>query len=179
MPLSDLTQWWDRAHNFVIDNAATVGMPAALLYLFFFCTLLWQMEKSKKSGNSALALHGLQAGFLAYLTADFFSFDCFETYVLLFLFIGYSFYLIKESSSSKRDFEEGIIVDKIYKYKKILMIFIILILFVFVWFWNAKPFLINRQLNIIYSDFNSEKYEEAFKKIYDLYGIVIYQYRGG
>lgn len=92
-------EWWDRAHNFVFDISVTAGLPALIIYLSFFGILLWQLQKIKKeSQETAFLSHGLQATFLGYLTAIFFSFDWFETYLISFLLIAYSFHLISSAN---------------------------------------------------------------------------------
>jgi O-antigen ligase len=88
-------EWFDRAHNLIFDISVTAGIPALIVYLSFFGALLWQLQSIKrKQPETAVICHGLQATFIAYLIANLFSFDTFDTYLLSFLLIGYSFYLI-------------------------------------------------------------------------------------
>lgn len=44
--------WWDRAHNIILDTAATFGIPAVIIYLALFAVLFWQLQKSKKISSN-------------------------------------------------------------------------------------------------------------------------------
>jgi len=147
-------EWWDRAHNFIFDISVTAGLPALMIYLSFWGVLLWQLQKIKrKNQETALLPHGLQATFLGYLTAIFFSFDWFETCLISFLLIGYSFYLIsganlKQKVNLEEERNKRIKPAFIYRYRIPLIFFLFLILFWFFWVFNLKPLRINKDLNM-------------------------------
>lgn len=95
--------WWDRAHNIFLDISATTGIPSLLAYLALFITLFWQLQKLKyqhKSEEISInqwQAHGMQATLIAYLVANIFSFDAFASYLIFFLLIGYSLFLINQN----------------------------------------------------------------------------------
>jgi len=45
--------WYDRAHNFIFDIAATAGIPALMIYLALFATLFWRLQKLKTANKYA------------------------------------------------------------------------------------------------------------------------------
>jgi O-antigen ligase/tetratricopeptide (TPR) repeat protein len=154
-------EWWDRAHNFLLDISIAAGIPALIIYLLFFAILIWQLQKVKKrKPEKAVISAGLQATFIGYLVALFFAFDSVSTYLVSFLLIGYSLHLISNNSNlqiepeSTNDKKLKFIGDKLYKYR----VSIILILFVFLVFfivnYNLKPLYFNKELNT--ADFYQE-----------------------
>jgi len=163
-------KWWDRAHNFLFDISITVGLPGLIIYLCFFLVLFWQLQKlKKKEPEAAIVSHGLQATFIGYLTANLFSFDCVDVYLILFLLIGYTFYLISSGNVEKLEMKKGdgrpLLSEKLYQYRKIIAFFIFLFLAWFIFIFNIKPLKINKELNSAYSYLGSKNYEEAIKTI--------------
>ena len=95
---SGSTGWWDRAHNFVFDIGVTAGIPALIIYLSLFVVLFYQLQKLKrKCPEKAIICQGIQAAFIAYLTANLFSFDSFSSYIILFFLIGYCLHLTNDA----------------------------------------------------------------------------------
>lgn len=170
-PGTELYQWWDRAHNFLFDISITAGLPALAAYLCFFVALFWQLQKLKKrEPETAVISHGLQATFIGYLTATLFSFDCFDTYLILFLSIGYAFFLMSSRSIERSDSQQEnsrliLLSDKLYQYRKIIAVFVFLPLAWFILVFNLKPLKINNELNSAYSYFASENYGKVFETI--------------
>jgi len=163
-PGDNLTEWFDRAHNFIFDISITGGLPALIIYLSLFGTLIWQLQKTKKrSSENAVISTGLQATFLGYLTALFSSFDSVSTYLVSFLLIGYSLYLISSSDLSDEKKPEQATTDrfsnKIYELRYPLVIVIFLIIGWFIWIYNIKPLYINKEMNLAlaYADLRQEK----------------------
>jgi hypothetical protein len=163
-PGNDLTEWFDRAHNFIFDISITAGIPALIIYLSLFGTLIWQLQKTKKiNPENAVISTGLQATFLGYLTALFSSFDSVSTYLVFFLLIGYSLYLISSSDLSNEKKPEQTTTDrfsnKIYELRYPLVTVIFLIIGWFVWIYNIKPLYINKEMNmaLTYADLRQEK----------------------
>ena len=147
--------WWDRAHNFVFDIGVTAGIPALIIYLSLFGVLFWQLQRLKyypnpapeqssvqgRSTNDSVIAHGIQATFIGYLVANFFSFDTFSTYLISFLLIGYSLYLISANSNKST-------MVKILPWgKNFILVFLFIGLIWFIWIFNLKPFQINTQIN--------------------------------
>lgn len=149
--------WWDRAHNFILDIGITTGILGLITYLFLFGILFFQLQKFKKQSKSVIA-HGLQAGFLAYLGANFFSFDTFSTYLISFLLIGYSLHLISEHRRSLIPKFS----NKMSLNKKITISLLFLFLIWFVYFFNIKPFRVNTQINIAKYLVQNNQCQQAF-----------------
>jgi len=146
------SDWWDRAHNFVFDISVTAGIPALIIYLSLFTALFWQLQKIKKrQENNRIIIHGIQAAFIGYLVANFFSFDVFSTYLISFLLIGYSLYLIAQSQKSLIKENHNRVKNQrnepkpLWKSGLIFGLFCLLIWFI--WAGALKPFQINKEIN--------------------------------
>ncbi|MFA5386583.1 MAG: O-antigen ligase family protein [Candidatus Paceibacterota bacterium] len=138
--------WWDRAHNFVFDISATVGIPALIIYFALFGALFRQLQKIKKEGPpQTLICHGIQSAFIGYLVANFFSFDTFSIYLILFLLIGYTLHLSFLAASAP---EISDLTSKKTRRYAVLKLLLLILLIWFIWSFNIKPFQINSQINI-------------------------------
>ncbi|MCK5044558.1 O-antigen ligase family protein [Candidatus Parcubacteria bacterium] len=94
--------WWDRAHNFALEIAVCAGIPALIIYLLLFGALFERLQKLKhRNPSKAIIYHGIQASFIAYLIANFFSFDSYSSYIILFLLIGYCLHLISAAQTEQ------------------------------------------------------------------------------
>ncbi|TSC95178.1 MAG: Tetratricopeptide repeat protein [Parcubacteria group bacterium Licking1014_1] len=138
--------WWDRAHNILLDIAATTGIPALIIYLALLGTLFWQLQKVKKqllseTNENPVIYHGIQATLIAYIVANFFSFDGFSSYLLFFLIIGYSLHLTTQTQNEKQNLAEQ---KKTWR-KPVLIFVSVLALVIFLWQYNFLPFQINGQ----------------------------------
>lgn len=164
------TSWWDRAHNFIFDISISAGIPALIIYLLLFGVLFWQLQKLKKEPEKALISHGIQATFLAYLFANFFSFDTFSSYLISFLLIGYSLYLIsssnftREAESRTENFPRTVL-GKLRRYRGVILFLLFILLVWFIWGFNLKPLQINKEKNLagLYSE--KELCQEALEKM--------------
>ena len=130
--------WWDRPHNIFLDIATSSGIPSLIIYITLFITLFWQLQKLKYSENTLVA-HGVQTTLIAYLTANTFSFDGFSSYLLFFLLIGYSLHL----TSSVAD---EITINRIIKWRKVILIISTILITWFLWQYNIKPLQINAKI---------------------------------
>jgi len=155
-------KWWDRGHNFVFDITISAGIPALIIYLSLFGVLLWKLQKIKhnqrqstiinRNQNSIIA-HGLQATFVGYLVANFFNFDVFSTYLVLFLLIGYSFHLISSNTAEQtpdtvlENTERSNNRPELNPWKRIFISVLCLVLIWFIWSYNIKPLQINKEVN--------------------------------
>ena len=184
--------WWDRAHNFVFDIGVTAGIPALIIYLALFGVLFWQLQGLKRDANiqmhtndtnKVIIAHGIQATFLAYLVANFFSFDTFSTYLTLFLLIAYSLHLLaKQEVGKSQDNRSGFtriltpkenkfptgqarIYADILKWKKIILLFLFVLLIWFVWDFNIKPLQINGQINTAIYESQHNFCENALNRV--------------
>ena len=171
-PGGGIAGWWDRAHNFVFDISLTAGIPALIIYLLLFGVLFWQLQKLKKDSKQAVICHGIQATFLAYFVANFFSFDTFSSYLISFLLVVYSLHLIS-SANLLEESESGIkntprsVLGVLRKYKALIMFLLLILLIWFIWNYNLKPLEINKEVN--YGRFvetgETEKREEVLLRI--------------
>ena len=82
-------QWFDRAHNKLLDVLVMGGVVGLAAYLFFLGTLLWAFRRLKKQdGGIWIAFIGI-GGLIAYVVHNLFVFDVYQSYLLLFLLVGY------------------------------------------------------------------------------------------
>jgi len=169
-------EWWDRAHNFIFDISLTAGIPALIIYLSFFTILIWQLQKVKrKNPEEGIISNGLQATFIGYLVALLFSFDSVSTYLVSFLLIGYSFYLINNSQGLQKESgflekeKSGIFLSKLYPYRIPIMLTALIFLIFFIQIYNIKPLLLNKEINVatLYSE--NKKCDEALSIVNKIY----------
>ncbi len=171
----DWGSWWDRAHNFIFDISATAGIPALIIYFSLFTILFFRLQKLKyteddenKQRKTRIAAHSIQATFIGYLAANFFSFDVFSTYLISFLLIGYSLYLI--SSSTAGNITHETTRNRTRKYTnsswKFVFLFVsISVLLWFIWAFNLKPFQINKEINLALYLSEYKNYNPALLRI--------------
>ncbi|KPJ56660.1 hypothetical protein AMJ49_04320 [Parcubacteria bacterium DG_74_2] len=137
--------WWDRAHNFVFEIGVCAGIPALIIYLLLFAVLFWQLQKLKlKNPSESVVYHGIQATFLAYLTANFFSFDSYSSYIISFLLIAYSLHLIIKKAPSNA---ENIHVNS-RRYSRYFASILFIGLIWFIYVYNIKPLHINKEIKL-------------------------------
>ena len=74
-------QWFDRAHNEFLDWLTQGGLPAFLLYIALFGSVVWTLWRSPFSRAEQIALTALLAG---YAFHDLFVFDNIVSYILFF-----------------------------------------------------------------------------------------------
>lgn len=156
-PSQGITTWWDRAHNFALEIALTQGIPALLVYLSIFIIAFWKLRKIKKNNpDFSVISHGIQATFISYLTADFFGFDVFSTYLILFLVLAYAMFIIHEcgdknqfSDPGNKNTENRQYSNEEPLWKYFVLFFSFIIAVVFCWNYSVKPLIINRDINVI------------------------------
>lgn len=165
--------WWNRPHNIFLEVWSNSGIFAFLLYIGFWIALFWQLQKFKKRNADKKAIfagHGLQAMFIAYLTALFFQFDGFSTYLISFFFIGYSFYIISSyPQPEKAVFEVPL---KFARFKKFFLYGFLAAMALFFWFWHLKPLYLNEKIAYI-QNLHCEKALQSLDKTTENYGIII------
>ncbi len=74
-------QWFDRAHNAFIDFLVQGGLPAFLLYLGLFVSVLWILWRAPFARTEQIALTALIVG---YAFHNLFVFDNITSYILFF-----------------------------------------------------------------------------------------------
>ena len=159
--------WYDRAHNFLFDISIAAGIPALIIYLGLFASIFWALQKIKHNSNT-LICHGVQTALIAYLTANFFSFDIFSTYLVSFLLIGYSLSLISKKEEVRPPLNSGgrTSIKAGIKYPIIALLFIGLGWFI--WQYNIKPFQINTEINKALSAARTGQSERALRRMEDI-----------
>lgn len=155
--MNDITSnWWDKAHNILLDIGVQTGILGIIIYLALFGIIFWQLQKTKQKEallanvieNLPLMAHGAQATLAAYLVANMFSFDSFSSYLLFFLLVGYALHLtlpnfnINENPPSVENTSQ----KTFFKKSALAVLFILLI--VFLWQYNFVPLQINSKINI-------------------------------
>lgn len=155
--------WWDRAHNFTIEMLINAGIFALIIYLSLIFFVFWKLQNLKK-GNSTdyLIFHGIQATFIAYITANFLGIDSFSTYMLFYFIMGYCCFLIykKEINTTKTDIkinEKG--------FARYIFLVSVLLLSWFIWNFNIKPLIINKEVN--WSDYylQTQEFQKSINKM--------------
>ncbi len=141
--------WWDRAHNIFLEKALTIGFPGLLIYISIFAVLFFKLQKIKK--EKPITATGIQSVFIAYFFANFFNFDSFSTYLVMFTLIGYSLFLIKRDEPQEENNEE--LKPKLFKY--VIITALLFIVAWFIWAGNISPMIINKDLNR--ADFAGQK----------------------
>ena len=140
--------WWDRAHNNFLELGITNGIPALIIYLAIFGVIIFQLQRLKKNktGADLLLLHSLQTAFIAYLVANFFAFDTFSSWLISFLLIGYSLYLITREAAPQTTEPRPVI--KLKWGHLAAFAFPLFAVIYFIWTYNIRPFQINTQINM-------------------------------
>ncbi|MDD2731859.1 MAG: O-antigen ligase family protein [Candidatus Pacebacteria bacterium] len=163
------TSWWDRAHNFMLDISVTAGIPALIIYLLIIGFIFFIFQKLKKTSQDNIILHGIQATFIGYLIADFFSFDVFSTYLVFFLLISYCLSLIYEKIKGDKNIEE--INEKRRFFNKpsalsyVAISILAVITILFIGSYNLKPLEINKKINIANILKSQQKYDQSLMMI--------------
>jgi tetratricopeptide (TPR) repeat protein len=174
--------WWDRAHNIIFETGATAGIPAVVAYLALFAVLLWQLQKIKNANKNPgdesdrilnISVHAIQATFIAYLAANFFSFDTSSSYIVFFMIVGYSLYLINENILKNSGQQQESLPNnflnktgqKIVAFRKPVIVVLSFLLLYFLWQYNLKPYQISVQLNIVDNLTEAGQCPEAFARL--------------
>ena len=100
-PEAGLGAWFDRAHNIIFDYLATIGILGTLAYVSIFLLIYWNILHKKIERQTGLP-HGIVALALAmptaYLVQGIVLFDILPTYLNLFTFFAFMWYLFHGNS---------------------------------------------------------------------------------
>ncbi len=156
-------QWWDKAHNSFLEIATTAGAPALILYLFLFGFLFYKLQKIKHQEDKTFIIHGLQATFIAYLVANFFSIDSFSSYLLFFMIVGYSMHLIYADTSETptRPLSDKNPLKYLTRYKKTTLGALFILMLWFLWQYNLIPLQVNSEINTAQNRVTYKKCDKA------------------
>jgi len=142
------SNWWDKAHNVLMQTASDAGILAAIIYLALFVVLIWKLQKIKRSLTQPVIAHGLQTALIAYFVDNLFNIDSFSTYILFFFIIAYTLHLTavwQRDPASLPNQRGRVSLVKIGK--RIIMGGLFLVLIIFLWQYNLVPLQVNAQLN--------------------------------
>jgi len=161
--------WWDKAHNIILQTGSDAGFLGIAAYLALFIILFWQLQKLKNPYKSEeisinqcpVIAHGIQATLIGYFTAIFFGFDTFSTYLLFFLLIAYSMHIIYNNRPNQEQNE--IQKNTFWKSASICVLFIILV--IFLWQYNLVPLQINAEINKAQILVDQKQCDQAFSKM--------------
>jgi putative inorganic carbon (HCO3(-)) transporter len=157
-------EWWDRAHNILIQTASDAGFLGLFSYLALFGLLLWELWRKKNnpntSENSKITAHTISTTLIAYFAANFFSIDDFPTYLLFFLIVGYTIYLTNDNKKLE-------IKNTKNKYRELIIWPLFIFLLIFLWQYNIVPFFINEKINRASNLVNQEKCDQALSLMDD------------
>jgi O-antigen ligase len=160
--------WWDKAHNVFLEIANTAGLTTLLSYLVLIGILIWQLSKKSfdKNPGDRLQKHGLITTIIAYLIANFFSIDSFSSYLLFFMIIAYTMFLIKkESSETAPQSTVQPIIKQALKHKKLTLGALFILMLWFIWFYNIVPLGVNAEINRTQTLVTFKKCDQAFAKM--------------
>jgi len=149
--------WYDKAHSIIFETAVTSGIPAIIVFLSLIAVLFWKLQKIKYTSDTIM-IHGVQATFLAYLSANFFGFDVFSTYIIFFLLVAYSLSLI---SKRKEVTQETIENKEFNPFKSIVYCLLFIVLLFFIWYAGLKSLYINRDINMADNYVKTNKCQKA------------------
>jgi len=156
-------QWFDRAHNFVLDHLLNAGLLGLLSFLFIFAlaykSAWYYLKKHYFVGASLIAL------VTAYLVSNLFTFDSLVTWLPLILTLAFIDFL------AASDREEKILeMPLVLRKGKQIILFIVFILFsAYAYFMIIIPTKANR-LGIrgaMYGQVNIDKSLAYFKEAFD------------
>lgn len=87
-------EYFDRAHNNILDILSTAGLVTLLAYLSIFVALAYYLIKSYREGKiSVLEISTMTGVFVGYFIHNLAVFDALANYILLFFSLGFVYYL--------------------------------------------------------------------------------------
>lgn len=159
-------QWFDRAHNVVLDWLVAGGLLGLLAYLSIFVALLYCIWRGK-GGDFSVSDKSILTGLVcAYFFQNLFVFDNISSYLLFFALLAYV-YAMRTPSDAK------VVAEKLHANSIVgqnILISITILFTIFVLYsWNIKPIQANRSLlNAVAPEANGQydyaKDLESFKK---------------
>jgi len=159
----DWGSWYDRAHNFLFDISVTAGIPALIIFISLVGVLFWRLQKVKeKEPENSLICHGVQAAFFGYLATNFFGFDTFSTYLIFFLLIAYSLFLIQKNNNLLVS-RDQVSANPLWRSGAVFVLFCILV--AFTWFAGLKPLKLNKEINWADHYAQTDRCQKAIEKM--------------
>jgi len=145
--LSPYEAWYDRAHNFIFDYGVSGGWLGLVSFLVLFGAAFWCLKKNRlkkpaETGNDKEMILKSSGAIIfcslivAYLIQNFFVFDVFVSYLMLFFLLALINFFYTPNSYDKS--EQGGSVP-ISASKKIAVIGFALLVFSSIYYLNIKP----------------------------------------
>ena len=101
--------WFDRAHNIVLDTLVTMGVVGLVSYLLIFTfSLLGLLKTYLREREHTFCYLGMISLLTMYFFQNLLVFDMISSYVVFFLSLGFTIFLIKGEEDEEFDFEEEI-----------------------------------------------------------------------
>ena len=153
-------QWFDRAHNTILDWAIAGGLLGLIGYLSLFVAVLYCLWKKNGDYLSVVdksLLTGLLAG---YLFNNMFIFDNLVSYIFFFSVLAYVHSLVaKENFLHRKEISDSV---------NLAAIPIVIVIFIFsMYFVNIKPIIANQNLlSALRYQNEPVKALEFFKKVF-------------
>ena len=167
--------WFDRAHNFIFDIGVTSGIVGLVAYLAIFAATFYKLSLKKRRllsdpqstiynlKSEIIVLVGLQSAFAGYLIQNLFNFDTVSTYIISFLMLAYTSYVVNSPDDSREpaslisNFQFSISKQipnskiLIAALKMIIAVIIILLFSKLIFFASLRPFWTNSEVNRLVS----------------------------
>ncbi|HAM95483.1 MAG: hypothetical protein UX55_C0024G0005, partial [Candidatus Azambacteria bacterium GW2011_GWE2_46_45] len=167
--------WFDRAHNFIFDIGVTSGIVGLVAYLAIFAATFYKLSLKKRRllsdpqstiynlKSKIIVLVGLQSAFAGYLIQNLFNFDTVSTYIISFLMLAYTSYVVNSPDDSREpaslisNFQFSISKQipnskiLIAALKMIIAVIIILLFSKLIFFASLRPFWTNSEVNRLVS----------------------------
>lgn len=156
-------QWFDRAHNFVLDHLLNAGILGLLSFLAIF-VLAFRASWHYLKKHYFLAAT-LMATLVAYLISNLFTFDSLVTWLPLVLVLAFIDFLAIQDKEAKQ-IELSLWMRKS---KKIILVIILILFSTYAYFMIIRPTQANR-LGIraaMYSQIDVAKSVEKFQQAFD------------
>lgn len=162
--------WFDRAHNSLMDMAVMLGLFGLLGYLAIFVAVFYILWRFYKNQGYASSLTVLALIFAAYFVENVFVFDSLNSYIPLFLILGFIDFLSRLNSAPAVSAPEK--ERKIFKLPVAITATLALVIFAFSFFrltiqevqanqYTYKAFVIAQQSSD-YQDF-FDNYEKSLR----------------
>jgi len=141
----------DRAHNFIFDYGVANGWLGLLGYLGLFVSAGWCLFKiARHQAGQRLGAMVLGSLLVGYLGQNFFIFDTFISYLMLFFVL--SFINFRCVPSAEKEMEKTLNkIKNILSIKYFVLVFTVSCLLLAVYFFNIKPTLASYRANQLLS----------------------------
>jgi len=138
-------EFYDRAHNKIIDILVSDGILGLLSYLAIFISAFFLIFKYREKFSSPLSFI-LVSLLLSYFVQNLFAFDTISSYLIFFLVLGFIDVNFKKEKEFSEESQFKIIKNKssrLFFSKIIITIFILFLVISAIFFVNIRTLLVN------------------------------------